>query len=38
MCKNIVFAGGLWRVDGMQNYFKKQVSLLLPKFQKLENL
>ncbi len=38
LCKNVVFAGGLWRVEGMQNYFKKQVSKLIKNFTKLENL
>jgi actin-related protein len=38
LCKNVVFAGGLWRVEGIQNYFKKQVSSLLPSFKKLQDL
>ena len=29
VCANIVFAGGLWRIKGMQNYFKKKVARLL---------
>lgn len=35
LCKNVVFSGGLWRVEGIQNYFKKQLITLLPQFQKL---
>jgi hypothetical protein len=33
---NVVFAGGLWRVKGMQNYFKEEVVKFLPSFPKLE--
>ena len=32
---NIVLAGGMWRVKGMQQYFKKAVKEIIPKFEKL---
>lgn len=32
---NVVFAGGIWRIKGMQMYFKKQIKNHLPKFKKL---
>ena len=35
---NIVLAGGLWRIKGMQNYFKSAVGDLFSKFNKLEKL
>ncbi len=38
ICKNIVFAGGLWRVQGMQSTFKKHVSETLKSFPRLENM
>ena len=34
---NVVFAGGIWRIKGMQQYFKKRVSEAITKFPKLEN-
>ncbi len=36
--ENVVLAGGLWRIKGMQLYFKKRVKEFLPRFKKLENL
>ena len=38
VCSNVVLAGGLWRVRGMQKHFKKQVSDQLANFPKLLNL
>ena len=35
ICGNIVLAGGLWRVKGMQNYFKKQIKTNLEHFPRL---
>lgn len=35
--ENVVFSGGLWRVKGMQSYFKKQLKEYLPNFKKLED-
>ena len=35
---NVVLSGGLWRVKGMQKYFKKQILAELPNFPKLNNL
>lgn len=35
---NVVMAGGMWRIKGMQTYFKKRVSELIPRFPKLESL
>ena len=32
---NVVLAGGMWRVKGMQQYFKKRVKAIIPKFEKL---
>jgi hypothetical protein len=32
VCKNVVFSGGIWRILGMQSYFKKHVGELLNKF------
>ena len=32
---NIVLAGGLWRIKGMQNYFKKQIKTNLSHFPRL---
>ena len=32
---NVVLAGGLWRIKGMQSYFKSAISGLIPKFPKL---
>lgn len=34
---NVVMAGGLWRIKGMQQYFKRRVKEMLPKFPKLKN-
>lgn len=36
--KNIVLAGGFWRIKGMQKYFKKNVLDSISKFPKLNNL
>lgn len=35
VCRNVVLAGGFWRIKGMQKFFKKQVKEHLPKFPKL---
>ena len=35
--RNVVLAGGFWRIRGMQKYFKKQVKEILHKFTRLEN-
>lgn len=37
VCRNVVLAGGFWRIRGMQKHFKKQVKEHLPKFPKLES-
>lgn len=34
--QNVVLAGGLWRVKGMNLYFKKKIKEYLPRFPKLE--
>lgn len=35
---NIVLAGGMWRIKGMQMYFKKRVGEFISKFPKQEAL
>ena len=35
---NVVLAGGIWRVKGMQNFFKKQIKTFLPQFPTLQKL
>lgn len=35
---NVVLAGGMWRIKGMQMYFKKRVSEFISKFPKQEAL
>lgn len=32
-----MLAGGIWRIKGMQMYFKKQIKNYLPKFKKLSH-
>lgn len=34
---NVVMAGGIWRIKGMQQYFKKRVKEMIPNFKKLQN-
>ena len=36
--KNVVLAGGFWRIKGMQKYFKSNVVSLLDQFPRLNNL
>jgi actin-related protein len=35
---NIVLAGGLWRIKGMQKLLKKRVAEHIPQFSKLTNM
>ena len=37
VCRNVVLAGGFWRIRGMQKHFKKQIKEHLPRFPKLES-
>ena len=37
IAKNVVFAGGFWRIRGMQKFFKKKVVEQLEKFPKLKS-
>lgn len=38
VCKNVVLAGGFWRIKGMQKYFKENVAKELVNFKKLQKL
>ena len=38
VCGNVVVAGGLWRVKGMQGYFRRRVGELIGRFPKMEFL
>lgn len=38
VCRNIVLAGGFWRVKGMQKFFKNQIIDHIGSFPKLVNL
>lgn len=38
VASNVVLAGGMWRIKGMIQYFKRRVKEELPKFKRLENI
>ncbi len=38
IAKNVVLAGGFWRIRGMQKFFKKKVIEQLEKFPKLNTV
>jgi len=38
LCKNVVLAGGFWRIKGMQKMFKSHISKLIDIFPKLKTL
>ena len=37
IAKNVIFAGGFWRIKGMQKFFKKKVVEQLENFAKLKS-
>ena len=38
LCRNIVLAGGFWRIKGMQKLFKSNIAKLIELFPKLKTL
>ena len=38
LCSNVVLAGGLWRIKGMQTYFKNALKENFDKFERISKL